>query len=135
MNRVLFCLIVVASLYVSPALADEKWQWIKVTNNAAYGWQSEMGTAAVTIKGQTFEASLFWRDKPDDVLIRLLGTIKKGQIKVTETLLATDLAPAEYTGKYEKMIWSDPFQQAKGTETITLSDGYNMIGLRRNIAK
>jgi len=119
-----------------PAAAAEEWQWVKAINNAATGWQSETGTANVQIMGQTFEANLFWGPaKTTDVRITLKGTITKGKITAKETVLETDMEPSTYTGKYTKQMWREPFEGAVGTEAITLSDGFNMIGLRRNVAK
>jgi len=121
---------------VFPVYAHEEWQWVKVINNAATGWQSETGSAQVLIKGKSFDVKLFWGPaKTADVRITLKGTITKSRITARETILETDIEPSKYTGKYEKQMWNEPFQGAVGTEAITLSDGYNMIGLRRNIAK
>ncbi len=119
-----------------PVAAADEWQWVKVTNNASRGWQPEMGVANVTIKGQSFEATLFWGPaKTTDVRITLKGTISKEAITATETVLDTDLEPSKYHGRYNKQTWKQRFEGAIGTEAITLSDGYNLIGLRRNFAK
>ena len=127
--------VLILALVALPAAADE-WQWVKVTNNASRGWDPEMGFADVTIEGQSFEATMFWGPaKTTDVRITLKGTISKGAITATETVLDTDLEPSKYSGRYERQIWKARFEGAVGTEAITLSDGYNMIGLRRNIAK
>ena len=124
------------ALVAWPAAAVEEWQWVKAINNVSTGWGTETGMANVHIKGASFEAELFWGPaKTDGVRITLKGTIAKNKVTAIEAVLDTDMEPTKYTGKYAKHIWKKPFEGTVGTEAITLSDGYNMIGLRRNMAK
>src|SRR6266481_8819837 len=109
------------------------WQWIKVTDNVAYGWQTELGSAAVTIQGTTFKATLYWATgDAGQERITLSGTIRKGAITATETIWGTDAESTKFTGTYKKVMWDEPFERAIGEEVINLSSGHSMIGIRRN---
>jgi hypothetical protein len=136
MKTILAVLATFSSFILPPAvLAATPWEWVKVNNNVSSGWHTEKGAATVNIKDDHFEAVLFEGGNPNTVQIKLTGMISKGKINATETILDTDISPAQFTGTYKKLKWREKFEGASGTEAITLSDGFNLIGIRRNIAE
>ncbi len=137
MQTIAITLITACLLLFSPGLAAASWEWVKVIDRGAFGLKTEKGPAVVTIKGRSFEAQLFWGDSPKAVRIKLSGTIEKGQIEAIETVLDTDMGPSTYTGIYiyKKLNIKTSQGTIIGREAITLSDGFNIIGIRRNIEK
>ena|SRR6266446_29005 len=137
MQTIATTLIAASLLLFSPGLAAAPWEWVKVISMGGKGLKTEQGPAAVTIKGRSFEAQLFWGDSPKAVRIELSGTIEKGQVKAIETVRDTDMGPSTYTGIYiyKKLNIKTSAGTIIGREAITLSDGYNIIGIRRHIWK
>ena len=122
-----FCLLL-SSL---TAFGTDRWQWVKATNTTS-GWSMTQGFAEVVISGEHFEARLFSDSGEQSAL--LTGTIQKGNVTVKERILASDFSGSTYQGKLAKKRWPE-FAGTTGAESITLSDGWGMIGLRRNSLK
>ena len=111
--------------------ADGQWHWVKANNIVAKGWDVSEGTAQVSIDGAKFSAKLFWKDSSDKVQIVLDGTIKNGRITATETIQESDYTGSVIHGTFTRRHWT--FSGTTGAESITLSDGWNMIGITRDL--
>jgi len=111
--------------------AENPWHWVKASNNTK-GWTVSEGNAEVTIQGEKFSAKLFWNDSDTKVQIALNGTLKNGRITVKEAIQNSDYTGSTYHGTLEKKKWEE-FSGTIGAESITLSDGWGMIGITRNI--
>lgn len=114
--------------------AESPWHWVKATNNVLRGWDVSEGTADVLIEGERFNAKLFWKDSDKDVKLSLRGTIKNGKVSVTETIHESDAGDSIYKGTFQRKKWKE-FSGTVGAESITLSDGWGMIGITRSIKK
>lgn len=132
MKRILLCLLCLSSVTYA---ADNQWHWIKVGNNAAHAWDVSRGDAEVTIKDGQLRAELFFDGSTKDVQISLKGSISNGTIRVQETVHESDYGGSTYTGRLTNQKWKEVFDGSTGIETITLSDGFGMIGLTRTIKK
>jgi hypothetical protein len=131
--RFLFSLLFL--LACSNAIAAEShWRWVKATNNVLRGWDVSEGTADVLIKGERFNAELFLKDSDKDVKLSLHGTIKNGKVSVIETIHESDAGESTYKGTFQRKQWKE-FSGPVGAESITLSDGWGMIGITRSIKK
>ncbi len=115
--------------------AADLWNWFKVSTNIDHAWDTNRGTAEVTIQGRQFTAKLFWSDSKTDVQIELKGSIVKGKLTVTETVFNTDFGgPSKYRGGLTTLKFAQPLTNGDaGFQTITLTDGLAMIGLTRVI--
>jgi outer membrane biogenesis lipoprotein LolB len=112
--------------------AEGQWQWVKATNVG--GWEVSEGNADVSIQGEKFNARLFWKGSDKEVKILLRGVIKKGKITVTEEIQGSDYTGSTYEGTFQTKRWKE-FSGTLGAESITLSDGWGMIGITRSIKK
>jgi len=107
------------------------WRWVRVESISGKGWDVSQGPADVSIHGSEFTAKLFWQDSGDKVRIILAGTIKDGCIRATENIQECDYTGSTYQGRFERKKWD--FDGTTGAESITLSDGWNMIGINRDL--
>ena len=62
----------------------------------------------------------------------LKGTIHNKKIAVTERVANSDYSGSTYRGTFERKTWNE-VAGTTGAESITLSDGWGMIGLTRSI--
>ena len=130
-----FLLLLLFLLVCSTAIAAEsQWRWVKATNNVLRGWDVSEGNADVVIEGEKFNAKLYWKDSDRDVKISLSGTIKSGKISVTQTIHESDIGESTYKGTFQRKRWEE-FAGTIGAESITLSDGWGMIGITRSLKK
>ena len=116
-----------------PALAEPDWKWVQASN-LIDKWSVEQGLAEVRIKNDGFEARLY---KPTDlktVYMRLNGTIDKSRIVANQTMADNSKSPSKFRGPMKSSHWK-AFENHSGVETITLTDGWSMIGLTRGISK
>ena len=130
MNRILLCVLCLSSVTFA---ADNQWHWIKVGNNAAHAWDVSKGDAEVAIENGQLSAKLFFDGSTKDLQISLKGSIANGKITVKETVHESDYSGSTYTGTLKTQKWKEVFSGSTGIETITLSDGFGMIGLTRTI--
>src|SRR6266852_448522 len=112
--------------------ADREWHWVKATNTIK-GWSVSQGDAEVGITGDQFRVTLF-SDSGKTVQSSLKGTIHNGKIAASETVANSDYSGSRYRGTFEKKRWNE-VAGTTGAESITLSDGWGMIGLTRSIPK
>jgi hypothetical protein len=119
-------------LYAATAMAGDRWHWVKATNTSN-GWSVAQGDAEVAISGDHFEARLL-SDSGNQIVSSLEGTIRKGNITAKERISNSDFDGSTYNGTLSKKNWPE-FAGTSGAESITLSDGWGMIGLRRSIQK
>src|SRR5215831_14690202 len=73
------------------------------------------------------------RARPRMSRSRLQGSIANGKISVKEIIHESDYGGSTYTGTLKTQKWKEVFEGSTGIETITLSDGFGMIGLTRTI--
>ena len=130
--RVSLFVFVVLSTSVAVA-AGHSWHWVKATNSTQ-GWTVSEGNAEIIIQGEKFSAKLFRNHSDTDLQIALDGSVKDGRITVKETVQESDNTGSTYHGTLQKKKWEE-FSGTIGAESITLSDGWGMIGIRRNIDK
>jgi hypothetical protein len=112
--------------------ADREWQWVKATNTIN-GWSISQGHAEVVITGDQFRVTMF-ADSDHTVQSSLKGTIHSGKILARETIAASDYSGSTFRGTFQRKRW-DETAGTTGAESITLSDGWGMIGLRTSIPK
>ena len=110
---------------------DREWHWVKATNTVK-GWSVSQGDAEVGITGDQFRVTLFSAGKT--VQSSLKGTIHNGKIAASETVANSDYSGSTYRVTFEKKRWNEVVGTT-GAESITLSDGWGMIGLTRSIPK
>jgi hypothetical protein len=121
----------VCSVLLSSVMAFgvNQWQWVKATNTLS-GWSVSQGQAEVVISGQHFEAKLFSDSCAQIALLK--GTIQNGNVTAKERISASDFSDSTYHGQLTRKRWP----KSAGTtsaESITLSDGWGMIGLSRSM--
>jgi hypothetical protein len=129
MRTLLLCFLL---LHVAMAFAGDHWRWVKATNTT-HGWSVSQGDAEVRISGEHFEAKLF-SDSGNQVISSLQGTIQKGNIAAKERVSKSDFSGSTYRGTLARKSWPE-LAGTTGAESITLSDGWGMIGLQRSLQK
>jgi hypothetical protein len=87
----------------------------------------------VAISGEHFEAKLF-SESDNQIVSSLHGAIQKGNVTAKERVSGSDFSGSSYRGTLAKKRWPE-FAGTIGAESITLSDGWGMIGLRRSVQK
>jgi hypothetical protein len=127
---ILFFILTVATPSVA---ADIHWQWVKASYTINE-WSVSRGVAEVSIEGDKFSATLFEEGSYTDVQITLAGLIENGKIKVTEIIHGSDYTGSKYEGTLTKKNWEN-FVGTSGAESINLSDGWSMIGIKRTLPK
>jgi hypothetical protein len=106
---------------------DVSWNFIWVSAGSD-GWKAQKGIAQVIRNGKKFEAKI---QREDSVDLILKGTITKDRVSATYTVLESDFfVDAPFSGTYHLNRYKDV--EPCGSEVISLSDGYNFIGLRRS---
>ena len=122
-------------LLVSAAFAfgaDREWHWVKATNTIK-GWSISQGDAEVVITGGQVRVTLF-SDSDKTIQSSLKGTIRNGKIVASETVANSDYSGSTFHGTFERKRWTE-VAGTTGAESITLSDGWGMIGVTRSILK
>jgi hypothetical protein len=108
---------------------DREWHWVKATNTIK-GWSVSQGDAEVVITGDQFRVTLF--SDGNTIQSALKGTIHNKKIAATERVANSDYSGSTYRGTFERKTWNE-VAGTTGAESITLSDGWGMIGLTRSI--
>ncbi len=128
--------IVIIFFILSLGLASasgNQWHWIR-TIGLGDGWVIEEGMADVIINGENFSAKLYLKDKPKTVYIFLKGVLKKGKLKVTQTVPELNAVDPTYTGTYYQANYKGD-SDTRNEESINLSNKQTMIGLTRSLSK
>jgi uncharacterized protein YfaP (DUF2135 family) len=134
MEVIVRCLFLTVILFCSSALlaADGQWRWVKAENDTLNGWRTLGGYAEVVVDGEIFRARLIATGSDQTVEISLKGKIKDGKISAKETIEGSDYTGSIYHGSIEKKKWENTGGTVGG-ESITLTDGWSMIGITRAI--
>jgi hypothetical protein len=127
---VLFFVLISAS---SSVAADNQWHWIKAGYTIEEYFVSQ-GNAEVSIEGDKFIAKLFQGNSHTDVQIIIKGVVKNGKITAKETIQGSDYTDSVYEGTLTIKNW-DNFAGTSGAESINLSDGWSLIGIKRTFVK
>jgi hypothetical protein len=130
----LLVILLLFSLSFDASATESSWMWVKITNNVTSGWKVSTGKATVEVASSNFRAQLYSNDSNGTLLITLNGTIKNGRLTVTETIHGSDYSGSIYKGTHSTKKWEE-FAGTIGAESITLSDGWGMIGITRSISK
>lgn len=127
-------LVLVLILLCSTSFASDEggWRWVKAGSVVTKGWNVSEGTAQIVITGKKFSAKLFGQSS-SEVQIVLEGTIENGRITAKEEIQGSDYTGSVYHGTLVKKSWQESFAGTSGGESITLSDGWNMIGINRDL--
>jgi hypothetical protein len=112
--------------------ADGQWRWVKAENDTFNGWRTLDGYAEVVIDGEKFSAKLMAKGSERNLEILLKGTIKDGKITAKETIQGSDYTGSNYQGVIEKKKWENTAGTV-GADSITLTNGWSMIGITRAI--
>jgi hypothetical protein len=117
--------------YGAVAFGSDHWQWVRA-ENTTQGWIISQGDADVVISGEHFKATLF-AGSGKETVSSLEGTIHNGKITVIETA-PSDFTGSKYNGTLVQKNWPE-FAGTTGAASITLSDKWDMIGIRKNMQK
>jgi hypothetical protein len=131
--RILTFLAILLAGSVAVAAGQEEWHWVKATNTIK-GWSISEGNARVVITGDQIQVELYSQSEGRPLELSLKGKIHDGKIVVNEIAPNTDYSGATFRGTLERKRWNE-FSGTTGAESITLSDGWGMIGLTRTIEK
>jgi len=126
-----FALVLALLSSVSAFGADPEWHWVKATNTIK-GWSISQGDAEVVVTGNQFRVTLF--SDGGTVQSTLKGTIHNEKIAATEMVANSDYSGSKYRGTFERKSWNE-VAGTTGAESITLSDGWGMIGITRSVPK
>lgn len=117
---------------ISSAEDKTVWTWVLVSS-LPNDWVTLKGSAHVLIDNGKITAELFDAEKTEFLRYTLKGTINDEKVVIKIANKNSDyslLSP--YTGKYSKKTW-DRFADSSGRETISATDGWNYLGLTREI--
>ena len=125
--RTLFLCVFVAGAFQSSCMAaSDDWSFIFVSSGTE--WHTVKGNASLQRSRSHFVAEIAG---DNTVRYRLSGTIKGNSVKARLTNLESDFfVNSPFSGNYTKR--RDRDVNPCGMELITLHDGYNFVGLRRN---
>ena len=130
--KLLSKLLIAYILLISSTVAfaeQQDWGFVWVSSGSGT-YNVQRGTAKVTIENGQIKASMV---SIDGVEFKIVGTIAGQRINVKFTVLDSDyFNNSPFSGSYTKKLWSG-FADSKGREAISLTDGWNFIGLNRDI--
>ena len=119
-------------LLVSSTVAfaeQQEWAFVWVSSGPGT-YNVQKGTAKVTIDNGQIKAAM---TSTDGVEYKIVGSIVGQSVKVKFTVLNSDyFNNSPFSGSYTKKLWSG-FADSKGREAVSLTDGWNFIGLNRDI--
>ena len=124
MVRLLKCLLVILASSCAWA-GDQGWTFILVTSGPGR-YNVVQGKATVTIKGGKLHAAL---KGEDDNEFEVVGQILKNKVKAKFTQDGSDyFIGSPFSGAHTATRWCGT-KGSSGRESISLSDGWNYIGL------
>ena len=92
------------------------------------------GKAEVVVKGLEITATLYWEDSGTQVRFTLKGTISGSKVTVRETIHNSDAGSSTYSGRRLVGKWPE-FDGTVGVDSITLFDGFSMIGISKDVIR
>jgi hypothetical protein len=126
MRTVLLFIFLGGAFQSSCVAASNDWLFIFVSSGSE--WHTVTGSATVQRSGSQFVADVMG---DNTVRYRISGTIRGSTVKARFTNLESDFfVKSPFLGNYA--MRRDRDITPCGMELITLHDGYNFIGLRRN---
>lgn len=111
--------------------ADSNWAWVRATS-IEDDWAVQKGKAKVTIVGTSFTAELFDPDDPETVLYLVRGRIREQRVVAQSETKNSDFGSSKMSGEIRRKKWKG-FVETVGRQTITLSDGWNLLGITREL--
>ncbi len=122
----------IVSFSPQPALGAEQWSWFRAASaGEPLDWWLLHGKADVTISRSHFEVILHDASEPQMVRYTLVGVISNNRVKATVTTEASDMPDEEVTGRLRRLC----SRQGGSRELLLLTDGVNVIGLVRGVAR
>jgi len=108
---------------------QQEWAFVWVSSGPGT-YYVEKGAAKVTIENGQIKAAM---TSTEGVDYKIVGSIVGQRVNVKFTILNSDyFNNSPFSGSYTKKLWSG-FADSKGREAISLTDGWNFIGLTRDI--
>ena len=122
-------LLIAATLALVNSAAADEWTFVWVSSGINE-YSVANGKAKVSRANGMLEAQMI---DEEGVKYTLRGTIRKGKVTAAFTILESDyFSNSPFSGTYVRKQWFG-FADSKGRESISLSDGWNFIGLVREI--
>ena len=118
-------------LTYSAVVFAEQQDWLFVwVSSGPSTYYVKQGTAKVIIENGQLKAQM---TSTDGVEYKIVGSIAGQRVNAKFTVLDSDyFISSPFSGSYKKQLWSG-FADTKGRESISLTDGWNFIGLKREI--
>jgi len=124
-----FLLALIALPNTSFGAESSGWSFVWVTSGSDK-YEITQGTAVVTIEGGIFHADLHGAN---GVEYTVSGTIGKTSVKAKFSVLGSDyFVDSPFSGTFQTKRWAG-VAGSIGRESFALSDGWNFIGLTREI--
>jgi hypothetical protein len=111
---------------------ESVWAWI-FTSPLFDHWDSQMGTAKLTVTGSTLSATLFDAEHPTLVMLVANGTISGNKVKLRATKPNSDYGSYELSGTISTRLVKG-FVQYSAVQTIVLYDEFqHQLGFTRTV--
>jgi len=109
--------------------ASSDWVFVWVSSGSGE-YHTSQGRALVTIQSGKLTAEMV--DK-SGIHYKLSGYVVKNKVTAKFTVVGSDyFVDSPFSGSYETKRWSG-FADSKGRESIALTDGWNFIGMSREV--
>ena len=128
--RIAGCLFTLLLCFASPVAAENgEWAFVWVASGPN-SYNVAAGRGKVTISGGKFAAELVDENK---VSYRIIGSISGERVKVNLSVVGSDyFVNSPFSGSFTRKRWPNTANSV-GRESITLTDGWNFIGLTRDL--
>ena len=130
MLRVLILVALALASGPSSAAQDADWAWFRAVSTGASWWMTE-GRGLVTGGDGKFEARLYDKTDPKFLRLSVWGATSNGITRVRVRVEESDSDEFELSGRLRRSCWA----KGGGRETLLLSNGIEVIGLVRELAK
>ena len=125
MKRLIFWAMVGCTVLTTVPAAGETWNFVYVARST--DWQVRTGFGELTRKGARFEGLL---KDTHGVEYRIAGSLTPKRASARFAAVASDDTGSDLTGTFNQ--WS-PAEANFCWETVQLYDGWNYVGLSRNL--